>query len=161
MDMESPLRRASASISQTLFCTEPLLIITDGFGGLVWRRCKTQFQEPRAMAERDRYQAGVMAFAQRGYGNPDDPRLDSDDLVDAIEAAAAVAGESSTAIGTLVWTDRLTAYTRHRARAYRATGTHGAADKYLRCISYTIDLLNISLHRPSRAHAPRGRGVCG
>jgi ribulose-bisphosphate carboxylase large chain len=58
------------------------------------------------MAERDRYQAGVTTFAQRGYGNPDDRRLDSDVLVDAIETAAAVAGESSTAIGSVLWTDR-------------------------------------------------------
>ncbi len=92
------------------------------------------------MAERDRYQAGVMPFAQRAYGNPDDQSLDSDVLVDAIETAAAVAGESSTATGRVVWTDRLTACARYRATAYRAEGVSGAADQYLKCISYNIDL---------------------
>ena len=39
--------------------------------------------------------------------------------VDPIEAAAAVAGESSTATWTVVWTDRLTAREQYRAKAYR------------------------------------------
>ena len=54
-----------------------------------------------------------------GYWEPDYEPKDTDvialfritpqDGVDAIEAAAAVAGESSTATWTVVWTDRLTA----------------------------------------------------
>ena len=39
--------------------------------------------------------------------------------VDHIEAAAAVAGESSTATWTVVWTDRLTAHEHYQAKAYR------------------------------------------
>jgi ribulose-bisphosphate carboxylase large chain len=39
--------------------------------------------------------------------------------VDPVEAAAAVAGESSTATWTVVWTDLLTACDRYRAKAYR------------------------------------------
>ena len=39
--------------------------------------------------------------------------------VDPVEAAAAVAGESSTATWTVVWTDLLTACERYRAKAYR------------------------------------------
>jgi ribulose 1,5-bisphosphate carboxylase large subunit-like protein len=38
--------------------------------------------------------------------------------VDPIEAAAAVAGESSTATWTVVWTDLLTACDVYRAKAY-------------------------------------------
>ena len=46
-------------------------------------------------------------------------RITPQEGVDAIEAAAAVAGESSTATWTVVWTDRLTACERYRAKAYR------------------------------------------
>jgi hypothetical protein len=46
-------------------------------------------------------------------------RVTPQDGVDPIEAAAAVAGESSTATWTVVWTDRLTACEIYRAKAYR------------------------------------------
>ena len=46
-------------------------------------------------------------------------RITPQDGVDPIEAAAAVAGESSTATWTVVWTDRLTACEVYRAKAYR------------------------------------------
>ena len=46
-------------------------------------------------------------------------RITPQDGVDPIEAAAAVAGESSTATWTVVWTDRLTACDIYRAKAYR------------------------------------------
>src|SRR5215475_12655365 len=68
---------------------------------------------------KQRYKAGVLKYAQMGYWQPDyEPketdilalfRITPQDGVDAIEAAAAVAGESSTATWTVVWTDRLTA----------------------------------------------------
>ncbi len=68
---------------------------------------------------KDRYRAGVLKYAQMGYWNGDYQPKDTDlialfritpqDGVDPIEAAAAVAGESSTATWTVVWTDRLTA----------------------------------------------------
>ncbi|MDX6524899.1 MAG: ribulose-bisphosphate carboxylase large chain, partial [Gaiellales bacterium] len=68
--------------------------------------------------EKDRWTAGVTPYAEMGYWDPDYEPKDTDilaafritpqDGVDAIEAAAAVAGESSTATWTVVWTDRLT-----------------------------------------------------
>src|SRR3989304_3812200 len=76
-----------------------------------------------------RYKAGVMKYAQMGYWEPDYRPKDTDVLalfritpqegVDPEEAAAAVAGESSTATWTVVWTDRLTACEMYRAKAYR------------------------------------------
>jgi ribulose-bisphosphate carboxylase large chain len=103
------------------------------------------------MAEpRDRYQAGVMPYAQMGYWDPDYEPLDSDvialfritpqDGVDAVEAAAAVAGESSTATWTVVWTDRLTACDRYRAKAYRVEPVPGAPGQYFSYIAYNLDL---------------------
>ena len=66
-----------------------------------------------------RYSAGVLKYKQMGYWMPDYVPKDTDTLclfritpqdgVDPEEAAAAVAGESSTATWTVVWTDRLTA----------------------------------------------------
>ena len=77
----------------------------------------------------DRYRAGVLKYAQMGYWQPDYEPKETDVLalfritpqegVDPEEAAAAVAGESSTATWTVVWTDRLTACDRYRAKAYR------------------------------------------
>ncbi|MDE2567042.1 MAG: hypothetical protein KGL50_14770, partial [Burkholderiales bacterium] len=76
-----------------------------------------------------RYSAGVLKYKQMGYWQPDYAPLDTDVIalfritpqegVDAEEAAAAVAGESSTATWTVVWTDRLTACELYRAKAYR------------------------------------------
>src|SRR4051795_10674811 len=78
---------------------------------------------------KDRWTAGVTPYAEMGYWNPDYEPKDTDvlcafritpqDGVDAIEAAAAVAGESSTATWTVVWTDRLTQYEHYQAKAYR------------------------------------------
>ena len=77
----------------------------------------------------DRYRAGVLKYAQMGYWAPDyEPRaadvlalfrITPQDGVDPEEAAAAVAGESSTATWTVVWTDRLTAAETYRAKAYK------------------------------------------
>jgi ribulose-bisphosphate carboxylase large chain len=70
-----------------------------------------------------------MEYKKMGYWEPDYVPKDTDvmcavphhaaDGVDPIEAAAAVAGESSTATWTVVWTDRLTACDMYRAKAYR------------------------------------------
>ena len=77
----------------------------------------------------DRYKSGVLPYKQMGYWQPDCEPIDTDVValfrltpqpgVDAEEAAAALAGESSTATRTVVWTDRLTACELYRAKAYR------------------------------------------
>ncbi len=59
--------------------------------------------------------------------------------MDPIEAAAAVAGESSTATWTVVWTDRLTAYERYQAKAYRVDPVPGT-DQHIAYIAYDLDL---------------------
>src|SRR6202165_2249242 len=76
-----------------------------------------------------RYSAGVLKYRQMGYWDgdyvPKDTaticlfRITPQDGVDPIEAAAAVAGESSTATWTVVWTDRLTAAEKYSAQCYR------------------------------------------
>ena len=67
---------------------------------------------------KERYTSGVLKYRQMGYWEPDYEPKDTDilavfritpqDGVDPVEAAAAVAGESSTATWTVVWTDLLT-----------------------------------------------------
>ncbi len=88
---------------------------------------------PRSAAER--YRAGVIPYKAMGYWAPDHVPADTEVLavfrvtpqpgVDPEEAAAAVAGESSTATWTVVWTDRLTACDRYRAKAYRVAPVPG------------------------------------
>jgi ribulose-bisphosphate carboxylase large chain len=50
--------------------------------------------------------------------------------VDPIEAAAAVAGESSTATWTVVWTDLLTACDVYRAKAYFVEEVPNSSDEF-------------------------------
>src|SRR6202142_3384683 len=106
---------------------------------------------PPEMANiRDRYQSGVLKYAQMGYWDPDYEPLDTDVIalfritpqsgVDPVEAAAAVAGESSTATWTVVWTDRLTACDRYRAKAYRVEPVPGTPGQYFSYIAYNLDL---------------------
>lgn len=86
--------------------------------------------------QKKRYAAGVLKYAQMGYWDGDYEPADTDilavfritpqDGVDPIEAAAAVAGESSTATWTVVWTDRLTACDKYRAKH---TGGSGAQQR--------------------------------
>lgn len=104
----------------------------------------------RPDGERKRFDAGVASYASMGYYNADYEPKDSDVLcafritpqegVDAIEAAAAVAGESSTATWTVVWTDRLTAHERYQAKAYRVDPVPGAPGQFIAYIAYDIDL---------------------
>lgn len=98
----------------------------------------------------DRYKAGVMKYREMGYWEPDYEPKDTDiiclfritpqDGVDPIEAAAAVAGESSTATWTVVWTDRLTACELYRAKAYRVDPVPNADDQFFAYIAYDLDL---------------------
>jgi ribulose-bisphosphate carboxylase large chain len=60
--------------------------------------------------------------------------------VDPVECAAAIAGESSTATWTVVWTDLLTACDLYRAKAYRVDPVPGAQDQYFAYIAYELDL---------------------
>eukprot|EP00179_Madagascaria_erythrocladioides_P024142 CAMPEP_0198332038 /NCGR_PEP_ID=MMETSP1450-20131203/18007_1 /TAXON_ID=753684 ORGANISM="Madagascaria erythrocladiodes, Strain CCMP3234" /NCGR_SAMPLE_ID=MMETSP1450 /ASSEMBLY_ACC=CAM_ASM_001115 /LENGTH=363 /DNA_ID=CAMNT_0044036469 /DNA_START=195 /DNA_END=1283 /DNA_ORIENTATION=- len=85
-----------------------------------------------------------------GYWDPDYSIKETDVLalfritpqpgVDPIEAAAAVAGESSTATWTVVWTDLLTACDLYRAKAYRVDPVPNTDDQYFAYIAYDIDL---------------------
>ena len=98
----------------------------------------------------DRYKSGVMPYAKMGYWDENYAPKDTDilavfritpqDGVDAIEAAAAVAGESSTATWTVVWTDRLTACDSYRAKAYRVDPVPGAPGQYFAYIAYDLAL---------------------
>ncbi len=97
-----------------------------------------------------RYAAGVMKYAEMGYWQPHYRPADTDVLalfritpqegVDPEEAAAAVAGESSTATWTVVWTDRLTACERYRAKAYKLEPVPGAPGQYFAYIAYDLEL---------------------
>ena len=98
----------------------------------------------------ERYRPGVLKYAQMGYWEPDyEPsatdvlalfRITPQDGVGAEEAAAAVAGESSTATWTVVWTDRLTAAETYRAKAYRVEPVPGSDDQFFAWIAYDLDL---------------------
>jgi ribulose-bisphosphate carboxylase large chain len=103
-----------------------------------------------AAAPRSRYSAGVIPYAKMGYWEQDYVPKDTDILavfritpqegVDPIEAAAAVAGESSTATWTVVWTDRLTACDAYRAKAYRVDPVPGIPGQYFAYIAYDLEL---------------------
>ncbi len=115
---------------------------------------------PTREKPRGRYDAGVLKYKEMGYWQPDYQPKDTDVIalfritpqegVDADECAAAVAGESSTATWTVVWTDRLTDCERYRAKAYRVdpvpgTGSLGGAGtqteaQYFAYIAYDLDL---------------------
>ncbi|HET9719654.1 MAG TPA: form I ribulose bisphosphate carboxylase large subunit [Solirubrobacteraceae bacterium] len=100
--------------------------------------------------KKDRWASGVTPYAEMGYYNSDyEPkatdilaafRITPQDGVDAIEAAAAVAGESSTATWTVVWTDRLTDYEHYQAKAYDVQPVPGREGEYIARIAYDLDL---------------------
>src|SRR5690606_33924729 len=100
--------------------------------------------------QKKRYAAGVLKYAQMGYWDGDYEPTDTDilavfritpqDGVDPIEAAAAVAGESSTATWTVVWTDRLTACDKYRAKAYRVDPVPNNEGQYFCYIAYDLSL---------------------
>ena len=100
--------------------------------------------------KKKRYSAGVLKYRQMGYWQPDYSPKETDticlfritpqDGVDPVEAAAAVAGESSTATWTVVWTDRLTACDTYRAKAYKVEPVPGNPGQYFAWIAYDIIL---------------------
>ncbi|HWE80245.1 MAG TPA: form I ribulose bisphosphate carboxylase large subunit [Gaiellaceae bacterium] len=102
-----------------------------------------------SLEKKDRWSAGVTPYAEMGYYDADYVPKDTDILcafrivpqpgVDSIEAAAAVAGESSTATWTVVWTDRLTDHKHYQAKAYRVDPVPGT-DQFIARIAYDIDL---------------------
>lgn len=105
---------------------------------------------PTQITGKERYKSGVMEYAKMGYWQPEyEPkttdiialfRISPQDGVNEIEAAAAVAGESSTATWTVVWTDRLTAAEKYRAKAYRVTPVPNAPGQWFAYIAYDLDL---------------------
>jgi ribulose-bisphosphate carboxylase large chain len=100
-------------------------------------------------ASKSRWSAGVTPYAEMGYYDADYEPKDTDILcafrlvpqegVEPIEAAAAVAGESSTATWTVVWTDRLTAHEHYQAKCYRVEPVP-STDQYIAYIAYDLDL---------------------
>ncbi len=98
----------------------------------------------------DRWSAGVIPYAEMGYWEPDYVPKDTDVLcvfritpqegVPPEEAGAAVAGESSTATWTVVWTDRLTAHEHYQAKCYKVDAVPGRPGEFIAWIAYDIDL---------------------
>ncbi|MDP3983988.1 MAG: form I ribulose bisphosphate carboxylase large subunit [Acidimicrobiia bacterium] len=99
--------------------------------------------------KRQRWDAGVTPYAEMGFYNADYEPKPTDILaafrfvpqegVEPIEAAAAVAGESSTATWTVVWTDRLSAHEHYQAKCYRVDPVPGT-DQHIAYVAYDLDL---------------------
>jgi ribulose-bisphosphate carboxylase large chain len=110
----------------------------------------SQSVSERTRIKSDRYESGVIPYAKMGYWDASYAVKATDVLalfritpqpgVDPVEAAAAVAGESSTATWTVVWTDLLTACDRYRAKAYRVDPVPNTTDQYFAFIAYECDL---------------------
>ena len=103
----------------------------------------------------ERWSAGVLHYAEMGYWQPDYVPKPTDLLaafrvtpqpgVPPEEAGAAVAGESSTATWTVVWTDRLTAYDHYQGKCYRVDPVPGKPgsdepQQFIAKIAYDLDL---------------------
>ncbi len=98
----------------------------------------------------ERWNAGVIPYAEMGYWQPDYEPKDTDVLaafritpqpgVPPEEAGAAVAGESSTATWTVVWTDRLTAHETYQAKCYSVEPVPGQPEQFIARIAYDLDL---------------------
>jgi len=114
------------------------------------RRCADASEEDNVTEASERYRAGVIPYRNMGYWEPDYVPKETDVIalfritpqpgVEPEEAAAAVAGESSTATWTVVWTDRLTACEVYRAKAYRVQQVPNQEDQYFAWIAYDLDL---------------------
>nr|YP_010471147.1 ribulose 1,5-bisphosphate carboxylase/oxygenase large subunit [Synarthrophyton patena]UVF62976.1 ribulose 1,5-bisphosphate carboxylase/oxygenase large subunit [Synarthrophyton patena] len=110
----------------------------------------SQSVQQRTRIKNERYESGVIPYAKMGYWDPEYVVKDTDVLalfritpqpgVDPVEASAAVAGESSTATWTVVWTDLLTACDLYRAKAYQVKAVPNTDDQFFAYIAYDIDL---------------------
>jgi len=110
----------------------------------------SQSVSERTRIKSERYESGVIPYAKMGYWDASYAVKNTDLLalfrvspqpgVDPVEAAAAVAGESSTATWTVVWTDLLTACDIYRAKAYRVDPVPSAPDQFFAYIAYDCDL---------------------
>ena len=97
-----------------------------------------------------RYKPGVLKYRQMGYWDPDYVQKPTDIVclfritpqegVDPVEAAAAVAGESSTATWTVVWTDRLTACDNYRAKSFRVEPVPNNPGQFFSWVAYDLIL---------------------
>lgn len=106
--------------------------------------------ESRTRIKSERYESGVLPYAKMGYWDKAYKVRETDLLalfrmtpqegVDSIEAAAALAGESSTATWTVVWTDLLTACDLYRAKAFRVSPVPGDDGVFFALVAYDIDL---------------------
>jgi ribulose-bisphosphate carboxylase large chain len=104
----------------------------------------------RTRIKSERYESGVIPYAKMGYWDATYTVKATDVLalfritpqpgVDPVEATAAVAGESSTATWTVVWTDLLTACDIYRAKAYRVDPVPNTPDQYFGYIAYECEL---------------------
>jgi len=104
----------------------------------------------RSRIKSERYESGVIPYKKMGYWDADYTIKESDVLclfrltpqpgVDPIEAAAAIAGESSTATWTVVWTDLLTACDVYRAKAYFVEEVPNSSTEFFAFIAYECDL---------------------
>jgi len=104
----------------------------------------------RTRIKSERYESGVIPYAKMGYWDATYTVKTTDVLalfrispqpgVDPVEATAAVAGESSTATWTVVWTDLLTACDIYRAKAYRVDPVPNTPDQFFGYIAYECDL---------------------
>jgi len=103
-----------------------------------------------AASEEQRWKSGVIPYADMGYWMPDYEPEDTDVIalfrvtpqegVPPHEAGAAVAGESSTATWTVVWTDRLTNYEHYQGKCFRVEAVPGQINQYFAWIAYKLDL---------------------
>jgi ribulose-bisphosphate carboxylase large chain len=110
----------------------------------------SQSVSERTRIKSERYESGVIPYAKMGYWDASYTIKATDVLalfritpqpgVDPVEAAAAVAGESSTATWTVVWTDLLTACDIYRAKAYRVDPVPNAPEQFFAYIAYEGDL---------------------
>ena len=124
--------------------------------------------EAKTLRGEERYQAGVLEYKRMGYWEPDYQPKDTDlialfrvtpqDGVDPVEAAAAVAGESSTATWTVVWTDRLTACDKYRAKCYRVDPGAERSGPILRLYRLRPRPVRAGLGR--RTSPPRSSAMC-